>query len=49
MTMIKCAECGTPTEEEDLIYNDEIGSDVCADCNAAAEETEVEDETEDDE
>lgn len=33
---MKCAECGEVFDADDLVYNDDIGSDVCEDCDANA-------------
>jgi hypothetical protein len=39
---MRCAECQRDVPEEELIYNDDLGSDVCEDCNSNATEEAVE-------
>lgn len=30
--LIQCAECHRPTPEGELVYDDDLGADVCEDC-----------------
>jgi hypothetical protein len=47
---MKCAQCQLDYDEDDLVYNDYIGGDVCDDCDlAGTEEEEADREMRDDE
>lgn len=52
MSRIQCAECEQWFDEDDIEYDDEIGSDACADCIESvreANEIEMNDRHSDDE